>query len=86
VHDDAGDRVAAAADRDGHRQRGVGELGVVVPGEREPDDAPRANVQHRRQVQRALAGGISVPSPYHLRFSAPAPKRRPIRSGARHRP
>jgi len=30
VHDHPGDRVAAAADRDGHRQCGVGEFGVVM--------------------------------------------------------
>jgi hypothetical protein len=30
--------------------------------------------------------GISVPSPYHSRFSALAGKSRPIRSGARHLP
>jgi hypothetical protein len=30
VHDHPGDRVAAAADRDGHRQCGVGEFGVVI--------------------------------------------------------
>jgi hypothetical protein len=29
---------------------------------------------------------ISVPSPYHLRFTWSAAKSRPIRSGARHRP
>jgi hypothetical protein len=30
--------------------------------------------------------GISVPSPYHLRLTAAAPKSRRTRSGARHRP
>jgi len=46
VHDHAGDRVLPATDGDGHRQRGIGQLGVVVLGQREADDAPRAHVQH----------------------------------------
>jgi hypothetical protein len=40
VYDHPDDRVAAAADRDGHRQRGVGQLRVVMLAHREPDDAP----------------------------------------------
>jgi hypothetical protein len=40
VHDHPGDRIFPAANRDGHRQRGVGELGVVMLVEGEADDAP----------------------------------------------
>jgi hypothetical protein len=50
VQDHPGDRVLAAPDRDGHRQRGVGQCGVVMLGQGEADDAPRAHVQHRGQV------------------------------------
>ena len=46
----------AAADRDGHRQRRVGQLGVVVLVQREPDDPPRTHVQDRVQEQLALVG------------------------------
>jgi hypothetical protein len=40
VEHNPGDGFLAAADRDGHRQCRVGELGVVVLGEREADQPP----------------------------------------------
>ena len=54
VQDDTGDDVLAAAHRDRHRQCRVGEVGVVVLAEGEPDDAPAAHVQHRVQEQLAF--------------------------------
>jgi hypothetical protein len=69
VHDDPGDRVLAAADRDGHRQCGVGQFSVVVGVHREPDQAPRAHVQDRVEEQLALVGDdlgpVAVPLLIH---------------------
>src|SRR4051794_2264423 len=65
VEDHAGDRLPATAHRDRHGQRIVGQLGVVVLAEGEPDDAPRTHVQHRVQEQLALVGddlgAVAVP-------------------------
>src|SRR3954454_11099751 len=65
VEDHAADRLPATAHRDRHGQRVVGELGIVVLAEGEPEDAPRTHVQHRGQEQLALVGddlgAIAVP-------------------------
>jgi hypothetical protein len=72
VEDDPGDRVRAAADGDRHRQRRIGQVGVVVLAQGEPEDASGGAVQHAVQPddRNSLpwSVGISVPSPYHLRF------------------
>jgi hypothetical protein len=44
MHDDAGDLAAAHCHR--HRQGPVGQLGVVVLAEREPQDPPGGHVHH----------------------------------------
>ena len=56
MQDHAVDGLLAAAHRDRHRQRGIGQLGVVVLAQGEADDPPRAHVQHAVQVQLALVG------------------------------
>src|SRR4051812_38519278 len=65
VEDPAGDGLRAPAARDRHSERVVGQLGVVVLAEGEPDDAPRTHVQHRVQEQLALVGddlgAVAVP-------------------------
>src|SRR3954454_19031129 len=65
VEDHAGDRLPATAHRDRHGQRVVGQLGVVVLAEGEPDDPPRTHVQHAVQIQLALVGddlgAVAVP-------------------------
>ena len=45
---------------------------------------PMSNTEARCSLPSSVT--ISVPSPYHLRFTVAAGKSRPIRSGARHRP
>lgn len=70
VEDHVGERLLAAADGNGHRQRVIGQLGVVVLAEGEPDDPPRAHVQYRVQEQLPLVGGnlgaVAVPLAIHL--------------------
>jgi len=46
-----------AAHRHGHGEGSVGQVGVVVFGQGEPDHPAGEDVQHRRQVQLALPGG-----------------------------
>jgi len=69
MQDHPGDRLPAAADGHGHRQRAVRQLGVVVVGQGEPHDPPRSHVQHRGQVQLALVGddlgAVAVPLLVH---------------------
>ncbi len=45
------------AHRHGHGEGSVGQVGVVVFGQGEPDHPAGEDVQHRRQVQLALPGG-----------------------------
>jgi hypothetical protein len=63
MQDDARD--PAAAHRHRHHQRAVGQLGVVVLAEREPEHPAGGHVHHRGQVELALAGGnlgaVAVP-------------------------
>jgi hypothetical protein len=47
----------AAAHRYGHGQRAVGQLRVVALAEGEPQHPAGGHIQHRDQVQPALAGG-----------------------------
>jgi integrase-like protein len=54
VEDDAGN--SAAPDGHRHGQRSVGQRRVMMGAEREPDDPARAHVQHRIEVELALAG------------------------------
>ena len=65
VQDLPGDRVPPAADRDRHGQRGVGQRGVGMLAQGEPDHAAGGHVQHAVEEQLALPGGdlgaISVP-------------------------
>ena len=89
VHDHCGDGFAAAADRDRHDQRVVGQVGVVVFTQAEPDDAPRRHVQDAVQVELAVVGGylgaVAVPlavepvggevTPDQVRRPPPAPPR-----------
>jgi hypothetical protein len=49
VHDDAADLPAAHCYC--HDQRAVGQLRVVVPAEREPQDAPGGHDQHQAQTR-----------------------------------
>ena len=56
VEYDPGHRVCAAADRDRHRQRPVGQIGIVMLRHGEPDDPPRPHIEHAVQVQLALIG------------------------------
>src|SRR4051794_27648036 len=56
VQDHAGPGLPPAADSDRHRQRGVGQLAVVVLAEGEADDPPRAHVQNAVQDELALVG------------------------------
>jgi hypothetical protein len=69
VEHHAGD--LAAADRDRHTQRRLGQLGVVVLAEGEPDNPPRVQVLDRGQIQLALVVGDlgQVPDPAHVRLS-----------------
>ena len=85
VQDHAGH--LAAAHRDRHRQRAVGQLARrgARPGRTRgsagrPCPAPRPGSSLPSSV------AISVPSPYHLRLICVAGKSRLTRSGARHRP
>ena len=48
-----GDGVLAPADCDRHLQPGLGQVGVAVLADGEPDDAARPHVQHRVQVELA---------------------------------
>jgi hypothetical protein len=63
VHDHSGH--LAAAYRDRHCQRAVGQLRARMLRQAEPEDPPRPHVQDRREVQLALAGGdlgaVAVP-------------------------
>ena len=54
VADDAGDRAAAGGD--GHAEGVEDELGAHVVGHRVAEQPARAEIEHRRQVQPALAG------------------------------
>src|SRR3954447_6220102 len=65
MHDHPADGVLAAPDRDRHLQGRSGQVGVVMLTQTEPDDPPRAHVQHRVQVELALVGGNlgAVPVP-----------------------
>jgi len=59
VHDDAGH--LAAAHRHRHGQRPVGQLGVVMLAQREPEDPAGGRVQDAGQLELALIGGYLRP-------------------------
>jgi hypothetical protein len=69
-----------AARRRRHLDRRRRDLGVVVLGDGEPRDAPRAEVEHRGQVELPWSVGISVRSPQHLALMFNAVKSRVTRS------
>jgi hypothetical protein len=46
MHDHLGDGVLAAAQRDRHLQRSLGQVGIMMLTQAEPDDPPRTHVQH----------------------------------------
>jgi hypothetical protein len=63
VHNDAGDLPAAEGHR--HDQGAVGQLGIVVLAEGEPEHPAGGHVQHRGQVELAFCGldlcAVAVP-------------------------
>src|SRR3954453_14690993 len=85
AHEHGGQGVLPAADRDGHLQGCLGEVGVVVLAEGEPNDPPLTHVQYRVQIELALLGSdrgaVAVP----LVVEPIGCESRPIRSGARPR-
>src|SRR4051794_35507452 len=56
AHEHVGQGVLPAADRDGHLPGCLGEVGVVVLAEGEPNDPPPAQAHSGAQVDRALVG------------------------------
>src|SRR3954454_19434550 len=82
AHEHVGQGVLPAADRDGHLQGCLGEVGVVVLAEGEPNDPPPAHVQYRVQIELALVGSdrgaVAVP----LVVEPIGCESRPIRSGS----
>jgi hypothetical protein len=64
-----GDHVGAASGRDGHAQRVARERRLAVVREREPDQSPRPQIDHRIQVELAVPrldlGDVTNPTEVH---------------------